>query len=512
LNPDVPDGCAAVTPRRARRIAISEYEQLVSSLVRKPVPVANLFAADPLENGYDNQADVLTVSGGNLETFVQAAETASLALDPPSCAGAERSCARVFAEEFGARAFGRALDADELQRLLDVYDAGAVEDYAAGVRLLTQAVLSSPHVLYRLELGAAEAEGEVVALTPAEVANNLAFALTGSRPEVALIGEAASDPDFLDRESLRDDAEQLVQTELGRAHIERFLRNWLGVPDVRNVYKVSALFPGFTDAVKNALDDEFSAFIQDVLGGEGDGTLESLLGSTRAFMSEETLAAVYAADFDAGNEPSGRGLFAVEFNPKLRRGVLSLGAWLSAHSPVHRSSPVDRGIAIRTRFFCESLPPPPSGALAMAPNGDPQTDVITTRQKFEQHTTDPSCSSCHRYVDPIGFGLEMMDGIGRYRTTESGQPVDSTGELKDTDVDGPFEGPADLAERLLESRQVRDCFVRQMFRFIEGRSETRDDECDLAPIQERFAEDNQTISDLAIEIAIRPGALARRVE
>jgi hypothetical protein len=506
------NGCAAVTPRRARRIAISEYEQLVSSLVRKPVPVANLFAADPLENGYDNQADVLTVSGGNLETFVQAAETASLALDPPSCAGAERSCARVFAEEFGARAFGRALDADELQRLLDVYDAGAVEDYAAGVRLLTQAVLSSPHVLYRLELGAAEAEGEVVALTPAEVANNLAFALTGSRPEVALIEEAASDPDFLDRESLRDDAEQLVQTELGRAHIERFLRNWLGVPDVRNVYKVSALFPGFTDAVKNALDDEFSAFIQDVLGGEGDGTLESLLGSTRAFMSEETLAAVYAADFDAGNEPSGRGLFAVEFNPKLRRGVLSLGAWLSAHSPVHRSSPVDRGIAIRTRFFCESLPPPPPGALAMAPNGDPQIDVITTRQKFEQHTTDPSCSSCHRYVDPIGFGLEMMDGIGRYRTTESGQPVDSTGELKDTDVDGPFEGPADLAERLLESRQVRDCFVRQMFRFIEGRSETRDDECELAPIQERFAEDNQTISDLAIEIAIRPGALARRVE
>jgi hypothetical protein len=130
-----------VTPRRARRIAISEYEQLVSSLVRKSVPLANLFAADPLENGYDNQAEVLTVSGGNFDTFVQAAETASLALEPPTCAGAERSCARVFAEEFGARAFGRALDADELQRLLDVYDAGAVEGYAAGARLLKNGLI-----------------------------------------------------------------------------------------------------------------------------------------------------------------------------------------------------------------------------------------------------------------------------------------------------------------------------------------------------------------------------------
>ena len=513
-EPDAPppSGCAAVSVRRVRRIAISEYEQLVRSLVRKPVSLASLFAADPLENGYDNQSEVLTVSGGNFDAFVQAAETAALALDPPSCTNAERACARVFAEDFGARAFGRALETEELDRLLEVYDAGAVENHAAGVRLLAQTVLSSPHVLYRLELGADDAEGDVVALTPTEVANNLAFALTGSRPGADLIEEAMSDPDFLDPESLRDDAEQLVRSEMGSAHLERFLRSWLGVPDVRSVYKVPAFFPGFTDAVKVSLDDELSAYIQGVLGRDGEGTLESLLGSTRAFMSEETLAAVYAPDFEAGNEPSGSGLFVAEFNPKLRRGVLSLGAWLSAHSPVHRSSPVDRGIAIRTRFFCESLPPPPPGALATAPNVDPENDVITTREKFEQHTTDPSCSSCHEYVDPIGFGLEMMDGIGRYRATENGQPVDSTGELKGTDVDGPFEGPADLAERLLESRQVRDCFTKQMFRFIEGRSETRDDDCELAPIQERFAEHNQTISDLAIEVAVRPGALVRRVE
>ncbi len=104
----------------------------------------------------------------------------------------------------------------------------------------------------------------------------------------------------------------------------------------------------------------------------------------------------------------------------------------------------------------------------------------------------------------------MMDGIGRYREIESGQAVDSSGKLVSTDVDGPFTGPAELAERLLESRQMRDCFAQQMFRFIEGRSETPDDACELAPIQERFAAEHQTISELAIEIAVRPGALARR--
>ncbi len=490
-----PSGCATVTERRARRIAISEYEQLVSSLVGKPVALAGLFAADPLENGYDNQSEVLTVSGGNFDTFVQAAETAALALEPPGCSGNGRACAESFAEDFGARAFGRPIEGDELHRLLSVYDAGAEETHEAGVRLLAQAVLSSPHVLYRLELGADEAEGEVVALTPPEVANSIAFALTGSRPEPDLIEDAASDPDFLDPESLRDDAERLVSSDLGRAHIERFLRSWLGVSDVRNVYKVPAYFRGFSDETKVALDEELSGFIQGVLAA--DGTLESLLGAPR---SAKPNAAV---DFIYSEDPEGT---------DLRRGVLSLGGWLAAHSPVHRSSPVDRGIAIRTRFFCESLPPPPAEALATAPSVDPEKDVITTRQKFEQHTADPACSSCHQYVDPIGFGLEMMDGIGRYRTMESGQPIDSSGELMSTDVDGPFEGPAELAERLLESRQVRDCFVQQMFRFVEGRSERPEDKCELAPIQERFAEGRQTIPALAVEIAVRPGALARKVE
>ncbi len=465
----------------------------MSQLVGKLVPLAELFAADPLENGYDNQAEVLSVSGGNFDTFVQAAETAALSLQPPHCAGAERACADSFARDFGARAFGRALSAEELERLLQVYDAGAEESHDAGVRLMAQAVLSSPHLLYRVELGAPDAQGDIIALTPNEVANHLAFALTGTRPEPDLVEDAATDPGFLDPESLHDDAERLISSDTGRAHLERFLRSWLGVPDVRSVYKVPAFFPAFTDEMKGALDDELSRFVQGVLAE--DGTLEGLLGTPRSTKANPALDPLYASD-PAGSD--------------LRRGVLSLGAWLAAHSPVHRSSPVDRGIAIRTRFFCESLPPPPAEALSKAPEVDPANDTITTRQKFEKHTADPACSSCHQYVDPIGFGLEMMDGIGRYREIESGQAVDSSGKLISTDVDGPFTGPAELAERLLESRQMRDCFAQQMFRFIEGRSETPDDACELAPIQERFAAEHQTISELAIEIAVRPGALARR--
>ena len=179
-------GCAAVTPQRVRRIALSEYEQLVSTLVGESLPLAELFAADPLENGYDNQAEVLTVTGGNLDTFVQAAEAAALLLQPPRCPGAERSCAESFARDFAARAFGRALGTEELERLLEVYDVGAEENHDAGVRLMAQAVLSSPHLLYRIEIGAPDAEGDVISLTPNEVANHLAFALTGGRPDADL--------------------------------------------------------------------------------------------------------------------------------------------------------------------------------------------------------------------------------------------------------------------------------------------------------------------------------------
>ena len=106
----------------------------------------------------------------------------------------------------------------------------------------------------------------------------------------------------------------------------------------------------------------------------------------------------------------------------------------------------------------------------------------------------------------------MMDALGAYRDFEQGLPIDSSGALEETDVDGPFRGPAELAERLLASRKVRDCFVVQMYRYVQGRDEVAADKCEIDDLKEFFATPGTTIGALATEMITHPRFLRRRVE
>jgi hypothetical protein len=139
--------------------------------------------------------------------------------------------------------------------------------------------------------------------------------------------------------------------------------------------------------------------------------------------------------------------------------------------------------------------------------------VTTTRQKFEAHTSSPDCKGCHAMMDPIGFGLEMMDGIGRYRVDELGIPVDSSGMLTDTDVDGPFRGPAELAEKLVQSRDVRACFVTQLYRYVEGRDvRPGADDCELERLRSAFMADDGRIADVVARIVLGDAFGKRRID
>jgi hypothetical protein len=477
------------------------------------------FAPEPSVHGFDNQAEALSISAGNWEEFASAAQLAADAADIASlapCAVSEEaeSCASTFVLALGRRAYGRLLSNAEEEDLLTLYRQGeAFEGYERGIRTVIEAVLISPHFLYRTEIGIPEPAMAAADLGAEELANAVAFALTGLRPDAALLTRAASDPAFRSPEVLRDEAARLLTTPQSRQHFARFLRGWLGVSDLRAVHKIPALFPHVTSALKAELDTEVDLFLDYVLREQG-GTLEALLGASVTFASASMLGGIYAGDYTPPLVPPAApppGSFAkIELNPRIRRGVLSLASWMAAHAPVHRSSPVDRGLAVRTRFFCQTLAPPPPQATANAPG--PGDSVATTRQKFERHTNDATCRSCHRLIDPIGFGMEMMDALGAYREIEAGLPVDSSGELTHTDVDGPFRGPAELADRLLASRQVRDCFVVQMFRYVEGRDELPADACALASLKEFFATRGRTIGELAMELVAQARFGQRRIE
>jgi hypothetical protein len=136
---------------------------------------------------------------------------------------------------------------------------------------------------------------------------------------------------------------------------------------------------------------------------------------------------------------------------------------------------------------------------------------MTTRAKFAQHSDDPECSVCHRLIDPIGFGLESFDAVGRYRTEEYGIPIDSRGVLTFTDVDGPFNGPAELGARLARSDMVRSCFSSQFLRSGEGIADTHGDGCAIATLTNILQKSGGRIEELLVTLVRREGFVTREV-
>jgi hypothetical protein len=160
--------------------------------------------------------------------------------------------------------------------------------------------------------------------------------------------------------------------------------------------------------------------------------------------------------------------------------------------------PIARGLMVREKFFCQIPPPPPDNVNTELPPVDLNT---TTRQRLEQHRVDPACAGCHALFDPIGLGFENFDAGGRYRETERGTlPIDASGSLVGTDVDGEFVGAAALAAKMAQSSQVADCAVRHWFRYAAGRTESKADRCNVEYLNAQFNQSQGNIQRLLIAI------------
>jgi len=161
------------------------------------------------------------------------------------------------------------------------------------------------------------------------------------------------------------------------------------------------------------------------------------------------------------------------------------------------SNPVKRGKAIYTKLMCGDLPPPPPNV----PAPKPASQGGTTRQRFTEHDQNPCATACHTLMDPIGYAFEHYDGIGRYRTMDNGQAVDSTGMLNIDGGSKSFADAVELSKILATSDTVRGCFAKQWFRFAVGRSETDDDAPSLASVAAAFASHQYDMRDLPPAIA-----------
>ncbi len=203
---------------------------------------------------------------------------------------------------------------------------------------------------------------------------------------------------------------------------------------------------------------------------------------------DAALASVY------GIAPPAAGTSSTTTLPASRPGVLTRAGWLAGHAHSEDTSPTLRGKAIRLRLLCEEIPPPPPNVNVTLAT---VTGPSTLRQRLAAHVNaSSSCSGCHTLMDPIGFGFEGFDAIGRERTTEiNGLSLDTSGEIIGGTGTKKFNGAVELSALLANSAEANRCYLTQTYRYAQGRSETSRDRCHLDGVVKALPE-NATMAQV----------------
>jgi hypothetical protein len=341
------------------------------------------------------------------------------------------------------------------------------------------------------------------ALTDDELASQLSYLFWGSMPDDELFAQASAGA-LHTPEQIAAQARRLLASPRSRAVLDHFVGQWLEVDQVLLAAKDPQTFPDFNPALQAAMRAE-TAELFDYVIRSGSGRLPELFSARYTFLTDE-LAAFYGLTGPAG-EATASGLRRWELHGSGRGGILSHGSILTSQATPQSSSPVRRGKLVRERLLCQPLPPPPPGFEVPLPPVDPQQ---SNRQRFLEHSQNVACASCHQLMDPIGFGFEHFDSIGRYQPTQGGQPVDATGEVRASpSSDGVFTGVDGLQEKLAASVDVQACFSLQWLRFAYGVS---DAPCLAQQLTERFQQGGLSIPELLVSLTQLPRFTGRQGE
>lgn len=491
-----PESCAGAKPNAGltplRRLTREQFVNSARDLLAGTRIAPEALGAD--ENLGPFAANLVGVVNDLLaQQYMEAAETlarsAASKLDgiiPCNRAAlGDAACADQFIERFGLRVYRRPLTSEEKARYKTAYTThAALGGYARGTRVVAQIMMQSPHYLYLLESGATPAPADVVvAAGPYTIASRLAFFLWNSTPDDALLSAAAADQ-LADPKGLGAQVDRLLRDPRSRDSLGTFHRQWLGIGQLAGVTKDPTVYPMFTPQLRAAMDAETNAFV-DYVFRKGDARLSTLLTLPLSATTDPALLKHYGAQ-----PPSADGVAAVPIAE--RGGLLTLGAFLTAHAGGNQSSPVRRGVVVVKNLLCLDLPDPPPDIDNVAPN--PSKDS-TTRERFIEHETVAVCAGCHKLIDGVGFGFENYDGVGRYRSLENGKPVDASGTMLvgGAQVEGPFVGAIALGKKLAASPALMTCAARQWLRYALGRLEAQADGCSLQAALSLF---NASHSDL----------------
>jgi hypothetical protein len=351
----------------------------------------------------------------------------------------EPACGRRILTALARRAYRRPVSSSEVQDLLSLFEQGRRQGgFDGGIEWAIERILVAPDFLFRIERDAAAATpGVAHRISDVELASRLSFFMWSSLPDDELLQLAErgklKDPSVLDQQ-----VQRMLRDPRASALVANFAGQWLYLRNLRGHAPDPNLFVEFDDNLRDAFQRETELFFESQL--REDRSVIDLLRANYTFVNQRLarhygIPGVYGSHFRR-----------VVFTDDRRAGLLGQGSILTVTSYAHRTSPVVRGKWLLENLLGAPPPPPPPNIPALKENneGGKPTSV---RERLEQHRKSPVCASCHARMDPLGFGLENFDAIGRWRTTdEAGNPIDSSGTLPDGTT---FTGPAAFRQALL---------------------------------------------------------------
>jgi hypothetical protein len=498
-----------------RRLTHSQYDNTVRDLLGDYSRPAIHFPPEDYVDGFKNQLRYQNMPPLLVDAYSASAEKLALNafragdinhLIPcqPSGAG-DGKCRDQFVRTFGGRAFRRALRENEFKRYAAAFaaQAAATGKFLEGARTVVEAMLQSPNFLFHLEAGP---DGRSVDY---DIASRLSYVLWDSMPDQALFDTATKGE--LRTPTGREAATRRLLAD-PRAHqaVDEFFDEWLRFDRVLNSSKESRRFPEFSLEMAGNMVEETRRLL-DHLTWDSVNFME-LFTADYAYLSAD-LASLYklpppSGQFELVHFPAG--------SP--RAGLLGEASFLAANAGPTETSPTQRGIFIREQLLCQQVPPPPPNVDTNLPEANAERP-LTRRQRMAEHEANQLCASCHRLIDPIGFGLESFDAMGRLRQRETiliesatgnrkddkkiDLTLDTTGEIAGIQNSG-FSDAKQLGAVLAQSHVCQECIVRQIFRYAFGRMETSADEDTIHQLFAVFRDSGFHFQDVLVALVKSP--------
>jgi hypothetical protein len=458
------------------RLSHLQWENTVSDLFRATtrVGISRDFLSEPIRSSFNNNGSIVQVGSELWLDYQKAAGELATAARDVKVHGAflanGAKDARTFIRNFGQRAYRRPLTDTEVSAYEAHFGKGAQlvgsgDNFADGIELVVEAVMQSPHFLYRAELGTSVVNGKVP-LSDWEIASRLSYGLVNSMPDETLFS-AAQGNRLRNRDEVVTQARRLIESERGKEALRDFHGQLLRTEEYAEVKREVQAFPEFRAEMAADMKTEAETFVREVVFGQSKG-VEELLSAPYSYINSR-LAPLYGASVPAGQN----GFVKVDLNAQQRAGVYTQIGFLAVNATDGAPRSIMRGVHMNLDVLCTDLPAPPE-----APPAPPVSMGKTNRQRLTDFTETGVCSGCHKaLINPLGFAFENFDGLGKFRTQEGGNmAIDATGRFAFAEGEKSFNGAVELMKIVAGGKQAHECYTQHLFEYVYGRERAREED------------------------------------